>query len=93
RNGIGDVSTAKIYEYFGAKKPILLIAPPGTEAEYLIEKEHAGICVNNSDTTGIKKAIFELLNNPKKYICKHPEKYQWERNFRILEEKIEIVLK
>jgi glycosyltransferase involved in cell wall biosynthesis len=92
RSGIGDVSTAKIYEYFGAKKPILLIAPHGTEAEYLIKKEHAGICMRNSDTTGIKKAIFELLNNPKKYICKHPEKYQWERNFKILEEKIELLL-
>lgn len=77
-DGIEDVTTAKLYEYFGAGKPILLIAPEGTEAEKLINKEKAGECVRNGVTGAIGEAIRKLYG---KKGCVNPQKYTWEHSF------------
>ena len=78
--GMEDVTTAKLYEYFGAGKPILLIAPEGTEAEKLIKRERAGECVRNGATDLIADAIRRLYG---KKGCVNPQRYTWEHSFEL----------
>ncbi len=78
--GIEDVTTAKLYEYFGSQKPILLIAPHGTEAEKLIKEENAGVCVRNGKTEAIIKAVEKLSD--KRNACSNPQNYTWEHSFK-----------
>lgn len=51
--------TGKLFEYIGARKPILALVPDG-EAKDLIVKEGLGVAVEPKDIDGIEKAIFGL---------------------------------
>ena len=54
--------SAKLFEYIGAGRKILAIAPQG-EATNLIESNHLGYTVEPSDISGIKSLIKEIYSN------------------------------
>jgi glycosyltransferase involved in cell wall biosynthesis len=53
------VATSKLYEYFGAKKPILGCVPEGAASQLLKEYE-ASITINPEDIDGIKNSIIKF---------------------------------
>lgn len=53
---------AKLYDYFRAGRPILVIGPKGCDAGRLTEQVNRGIAVADDDTEGIKRALNQLLN-------------------------------
>ncbi|MBM4177147.1 MAG: glycosyltransferase family 4 protein [Ignavibacteria bacterium] len=53
------VATSKLYEYFGAKKPILGCVPEGAASQLLREYE-ASIITSPEDVDGIKNAIVKF---------------------------------
>jgi len=60
------VMTGKIFEYLGAKKPILAMVPPHGAAAKVIRQTNAGIVVDPNNPKKIKEAIIELYNKYKK---------------------------
>jgi glycosyltransferase involved in cell wall biosynthesis len=58
-----EIVPGKVFEYIGAKKPILALAPKGA-IEDIIKETRSGIVVANQDVQGIKEAIMILY---KKY--------------------------
>ncbi|MCK4752008.1 MAG: hypothetical protein KAS75_01080 [Planctomycetes bacterium] len=52
---------AKLYDYFGAKRPILVLGPKDCEAGNIVQKTNRGIAVDDDDPIGIEKAIKLLL--------------------------------
>lgn len=70
--------TTKLFEYLGAKVPILCIGPQDGDANTIIKECEAGVCVDYGDVATIKKVILEyyvkwkldkllLCNNNKNY--------------------------
>ena len=59
-NGKGEdqVSTGKLFEYIGSRKPILGLVPDGIAKSTLLESG-AGKVLNPDDVAGVKKAILE----------------------------------
>lgn len=55
----------KIFEYFGAKRPILAVIPKGIAAE-MIRSTKTGVIVSPRDTGSIKQAILKLFQDWKK---------------------------
>ena len=53
---------AKVFEYLGAKKPILAIVPEGTVAD-IISSTKSGVIVSPWDTGAIAQAIFKLFQD------------------------------
>ncbi len=51
-----SIITGKLYEYIGAKKPILALAPEG-EAAHLIRDMRVGTIVHPNDVNGIQNAL------------------------------------
>jgi len=51
-----SIITGKLYEYIGAKKPILALAPEG-EASQLIHSLYAGTVVHPDDVNGIQNTL------------------------------------
>ncbi|MEO0102507.1 MAG: glycosyltransferase [candidate division WOR-3 bacterium] len=49
----------KLYEYLGAKRPIIYLGPPDTEAERIIKKTDSGITIRKGEE--IKEALKEGL--------------------------------
>lgn len=62
-NGKGEemVSTGKLFEYIGSRKPILGLVPDGVAKTTILETE-AGKVVRPDDIAGIKKAISEYYD-------------------------------
>jgi glycosyltransferase involved in cell wall biosynthesis len=60
-----SIATGKLYEYVGARKPILALAPEGAAAE-LIRSLEAGVVVRPDDVEEIQKALARFVE-------------QWER--------------
>jgi len=56
--GEDQVSTGKLFEYIGTKKPILGLVPDGVAKATILESG-AGKVLNPDDVPGIKKAILE----------------------------------
>jgi glycosyltransferase involved in cell wall biosynthesis len=54
------ISTGKIYEYFGAQKPVLAIAPQDGEADKLIQSLGAGRVVSPENIPEIEDAILSF---------------------------------
>ena len=50
----------KLFEYLGARGPILYMGAADGEAAALIRTQEAGLCVEQSDTTAIREAIHRL---------------------------------
>jgi glycosyltransferase involved in cell wall biosynthesis len=57
------ILTGKLFEYIGAGKPILALAPDG-EAADLIQSEGLGVVCHPNDINAIKTHILEILENP-----------------------------
>ncbi|MDZ7372991.1 MAG: glycosyltransferase [candidate division KSB1 bacterium] len=54
------VLTGKLFEYLGARKPILAIAPPEGEAARLIAEGGCGWIVSPGDAEGVARALREI---------------------------------
>ena len=51
--------SGKLYEYLGARQPILALVPPEFEAAGLIRETGAGISVEATDAMGIEQALMD----------------------------------
>jgi glycosyltransferase involved in cell wall biosynthesis len=61
-NGEGASSghiTGKLFEYLGARRPILGIVSPDFEAARIIQETGAGVAVNGDDAEGIERFLLE----------------------------------
>lgn len=72
------VLTGKLFEYIGARKPILALVPDG-EAKDLIMRESLGKTVNPRDIDRIKDTIYEFYEDWKR------DNLRFERNDGVLE--------
>jgi len=54
------ITTGKIYEYLGAKKPILAIVPPNGEAGRMVESLGAGRVISPGNISEIENAILSF---------------------------------
>jgi glycosyltransferase involved in cell wall biosynthesis len=58
RTNAGHVP-GKLYEYLGARRPVLALASDGFEAARLIRDAHAGVVVESTDVEGIERALMD----------------------------------
>lgn len=58
-NSMG-ILPGKLYEYMGAKRPILCIGPKEADSHQIISNTNAGYCVDYDDFTNTKKYILEM---------------------------------
>ncbi len=63
--GSKSTLTGKLFEYIGARRPILALVPDG-EAKDLIVKERLGVAVRSKDIDGIENAIFKFYEEWKR---------------------------
>ncbi len=49
----------KLYEYFGARRPILALVPQEFEAARLINEAHAGMVIESTDIDGIEQRLLD----------------------------------
>ncbi|HKP10675.1 MAG TPA: glycosyltransferase, partial [Blastocatellia bacterium] len=49
----------KLYEYLGARRPVLALVPDGFEAARLIRESCAGVVVGSQDVAGIERALVD----------------------------------
>jgi len=56
--GNEEIVPGKVYEYLGAMRPIITIAPPGAVSE-LIEETGAGMVSSSSNITGVKEIFLK----------------------------------
>jgi glycosyltransferase involved in cell wall biosynthesis len=52
----------KLYEYLGARRPVLALVPNSFEAARLIRGSSAGVVVESQDIAGIERALVESYN-------------------------------
>lgn len=74
-----SVITGKLFEYIGARKPILALVPDG-EAKDLIVKERLGKTVDPMNIEGIKNTILDFYEE-----WKSSDKLKFEENNSVLE--------
>lgn len=60
RPGAEGISTSKLFEYFGARKPILALIPDGTARDVLSETD-AAFVVQPDDVEGIQQSMAQLF--------------------------------
>jgi glycosyltransferase involved in cell wall biosynthesis len=77
----------KVFEYLGAKKPILAIAPPGTVAD-IISSTKRGVIVPPWNTDVIAQAIFKLFQDWKSGTLKVAESDVSEYDRKVLTQKL-----
>lgn len=56
---------AKLFEYLAARKPVLYIGEPATDAGQIIRKEHCGESFRFDDKEGVKKYVRQLFQEYK----------------------------
>lgn len=56
------IATGKIYEYLGARRPILASVPRGV-AQQLVESTGAGIAVHPQDERGLERVLLQFYRN------------------------------
>lgn len=52
----------KLYEYMGAKRPILCVGPKEADSYKIIQETNAGYCVDYDDYEATKKAVNEMYH-------------------------------
>jgi len=67
---IDGVIPGKMYEYFGAKRPIICIGKEDGDAAKIIQETQTGIVVDFSDSKRLKKEIFNMYQEYKKETLK-----------------------
>ncbi len=66
-----SIATGKLYEYAGARKPILALAPEGAAAD-VVRSLDAGVVVPPGDVNAIRKALESLVDRWEKHsLCAH----------------------
>jgi glycosyltransferase involved in cell wall biosynthesis len=60
REGSKEVVTGKLFEYMLARRPILVMGPPGMEAAEIVRKERIGYTVDLFDPTAVEAALRNL---------------------------------
>lgn len=55
-----NIPTSKLFEYIGAKRPILALAPQDSEAARIINKTKSGIIIQPDDSITIEKEVLFL---------------------------------
>jgi glycosyltransferase involved in cell wall biosynthesis len=70
------IVTGKLFEAIGLSTPILLIAPPGTDAEAILERAGSGKRYTGGDIDGMTDYVLQVMSGirPEK---KRPEEYEW----------------
>lgn len=61
-DGSEEIVPGKVFEYIGAQRPIIALAPEGAIAE-LMRETRSGYVVRNGDIQGIKAALIECYEN------------------------------
>ncbi len=62
RPGAEGISTGKLFEYMGNRKPILALVPPGTARDALA-RYGAAMVVDPHDVIGIEEVLLDLFDN------------------------------
>ncbi|MGB2867789.1 MAG: glycosyl transferase family 1, partial [Bacteroidota bacterium] len=57
-----EIVPGKVFEYIGAQRPIIALAPEGAVAG-VVRETNSGIVVHNQDIPGIKAAFLECYGN------------------------------
>jgi glycosyltransferase involved in cell wall biosynthesis len=77
------ILTGKVFEYMGAKRPVLAVAPTDGEAADIIRQTNIGIVIDPDDTTAIANAIedfyTEWRNGHNSYSPRDEEVKQYSR--------------
>jgi glycosyltransferase involved in cell wall biosynthesis len=58
----GSIVTGKIFEYIGARKPVLALVVPDGEAAWLLQKAGSGVLADWNDPTDIASKIITLYH-------------------------------
>lgn len=62
--GLGDVSVpSKVYAAFGARRPVLVGADPGSEISRIVETAGAGLTIDPSDEGAFVSAVSQLADD------------------------------
>jgi glycosyltransferase involved in cell wall biosynthesis len=59
-HGAQGALTAKLFEYMAARRPVLAIVPPGSEAGAIVRRTGLGMAVDPCDAVGLQRAVFQL---------------------------------
>jgi len=92
-----NILTGKIFEYFGADRPVLALAPEGDAAD-LLSKGEAGTIVDPSDLQAIEGALYSLYGKWKDNSLADNKKAGFARSFerkqltKLLAEIFEMIL-
>ena len=70
------IVTGKIFEAIGLSTPILLIAPPGGDAEVILDTAGAGKRYEGGDIEGMTDYVLQLMNGVRP-ATRRPEEYEW----------------
>jgi glycosyltransferase involved in cell wall biosynthesis len=70
------IVTGKIFEALGLKTPILLVSPPGSDAEAVVEETGSGQCFSGQDIDGIAAFFQERIKNAPQAV-NDSERYAW----------------
>lgn len=73
--GSDEIVPGKVFEYLGADRPIIALAPEGAVAA-LMRETRAGIVASNQDIVAIQAAFIECLNN----FLYHNRKFEQDRD-------------
>ena len=57
-----NVIPAKLCEYFGSGRPILVVGPEGSESAQIVRRLRRGLCVSDDDSGAIAEALGTLLD-------------------------------
>jgi hypothetical protein len=57
----------KLYDYFRATRPILVLGPEGCDAGKMVEATNRGIAVDDDDVAGIETAIDQLIKGKNRH--------------------------
>ncbi len=71
RPGAESISTGKMFEYFGSRKPILALVPPGT-ARSMLEAYGAATIVEPDDVEAVSMALTSMVEAWKKQSLPRP---------------------
>jgi glycosyltransferase involved in cell wall biosynthesis len=84
------IVTGKIFEAIGLSTPILLIAPPRTDAEAILETAGSGKRYEGGDIEGMTDYVLQLMSGirPGK---RRPEEYEWGNLAKHLDEVLRSV--
>ncbi len=78
------IITGKIFEAIGLSTPILLIAPPGTDAGVVLDAAGAGKRYAGGDIDGMTDYVLQVMGGARP-LKRNPEEYEWGNVARILD--------